>query len=153
MVLLSVVGSFFAQTAFLAGTGYIRETTRREMRRVGSIGLERMVREIRTAASPTGLDVLAMTASEFSFRDRYGDKVSYLYESGSVKRNTIELIESVNSFAFSYYERDATVCVNVNDLHSVGIEFSIARNEEEMPFRGTVFPQNFTSSAMWWSED
>ena len=57
MVLLGIMGSFFAQTAYLAGEGYIDVSTRQELLQAGSIGLERMVREIRTTATATGLSL------------------------------------------------------------------------------------------------
>jgi len=153
MVILGIMGSFFAQTAYLAGEGYIDVSRRQELLQAGSLGLERMVREIRSVATATGIDAQILQASAFTFRNKAGDTITYSYGSGTIERNSVPLVESVNSFSFSYYKSDGSAATSGNTLHRVEIAFILAKGGESIPFRATVFPQGFSPATTQWSEE
>ena len=162
MTILGVLGTFFANTMQIAGEAYHGVTVRQELLRDGRIALERMTREIRLVATATGVDATTLSASEFSFRDRYENTYTYTLSSGSIlrngvalvdsERNGVALVDSVASLAFGYYQKDGTTAASGNTLHSIEVAFSLSKNGETMPFRTTVAPPAFDSANTCWTE-
>ncbi len=152
MTILGVIGTFFANTMQIAGEAYHTVTVRQELLRDGRIALEKMTREIRLVATATGVDATTLSASEFSFRDRYENTYTYTLSSGSVLRNSVALVDSVASLAFGYYQKDGSAATSGNTLHSIEVAFSLSKNGETMPFRTTVVPPAFDSANTCWTE-
>jgi len=152
IVILSITGVFSAHFIATAAGTYLDVTIREDLVRGGKIGLERMVREIRGLASPTGFDVLSLSSQELSFRNAAGTTISYRFDGSAVLRNGVPLIEWVDSFSFKFFQRDGDSTLNANTLHSVEITFTLLRSGESIPFRATVYPSVFDKPFFWWHE-
>lgn len=152
MVLLGVFGSFFAQTVYVAGEAYRGVTTQEDLLRSGKIGLERMAREIRHVATPTGVDGTTLSSHEFSFRIWNGEAITYRFAENRISRNGVDLIECVDSFSFSYCKKDGTEALSGNELSCVEIAFTLRKGEESIPLRATLFPPAFANPVYRWYE-
>jgi len=152
MTILGVIGTFFAHTMQIAGEAYHGVTVRQELLRDGRIALEKMTRDMRLVATATAVDATTLSATEFSFRDRYENVYTYTLSGGSILRNGLALVDSVASLSFNYYEKDGTAATSGNSLNSIAVTFSLTKSGETVPFRTTVVPPAFEPADTCWTE-
>ncbi len=152
MTILGVIGTFFAHTMQIVGEAYNGVTIRQELLRDGRIALDRMTREIRLVATATSVDATTLSATKFSFRDRDENTYTYTLSNGSILQNGVALVDSVESLAFGYYQKDGSVATSGNSLHVIEVAFSLSKNGESVPFRATVIPPAFDAANTCWTE-
>jgi len=152
MVIVGILGSFFAQSIQTMGEAYKGVTTRQELLRDGRIALEMMTREIRIVATATGVDAVTLTTDEFSFRDRDENTYTYSHANGTLYRDSVVLVESVLSFALGYYQKDGSAATSGNNLHLIEVAFTLSKNGESVPFRATMAPPGFEAANTCWTE-
>lgn len=87
--------SYFTSTAYMQGDWQARTA------------IERLMREVRSIASGSGITNVSTT--NLTFTDVYGNSTSF-YQSGSqIFRNDQVLADSIQNLEFNYYDRNGTI--------------------------------------------
>src|SRR5712692_2206098 len=113
----------------------------------GTLALERMTRDLRTARSAA--DLTTIGASTISFVDVDGNTISYALSAGSVTRSqnggtAQPLAANVSSLAFTYLQNDGqTTAASSATVWYIAAAVTVASQNASTTFRGTVKPASF----------
>lgn len=140
----------------LAGVSsmYIKETIdlwsfltfRNEVVSGGRMALARMGREIRQIKDD--LSVYTATASEFEFDDINSNRINYRLAGNNLMRNSDILVSGVNSFTFTYYNKDNQVITtpevspDQTDIYRIDITFQIQSGDQAKTLGLQIYPRN-----------
>ena len=113
----------------------------------GTLALERMARDLRTARSAA--DLTTIGASTITFVDVDGNTISYALSAGSVTRSqnggtAQPLAANVSSLAFTYLQNDGqTTAASAATVWYIAAAVTVASQNASTTFRGTVKPASF----------
>ena len=162
IIILGIIG-WVASEAFLSSTkSVLTADSVREAAQENRLGIDRMVREIRTVRDDRC--IATATPTSFSFVDTENNAITYSWAgAGSpLMRNADTLIGNVSSLAFTYYNNAATpvditsgpplVCPGpvpptcdsacaATDIWAVNIDLTTQSGTETMRLRSQVHPR------------
>ena len=118
------------------------------------LAMNRMVREIRQVASITS--IYSATPERFQFGNVNGEDITFEKVAGSLKRNSDELADSVESLQFEYRDINNVLLTNVTivvnnpatpeaeetNIWRITINLTIKRANETVKFQDQVHPRN-----------
>src|SRR5712691_6885689 len=110
----------------------------------GTLALERMTRDLRTARSAA--DLTTIGASTITFVDVDGNTITYALSAGSVTRaqnggTAQPLAANVSNLAFTYLQNDGqSTAVTPATVWYIGVAVTVASQNASTTFRGLVKP-------------
>lgn len=112
------------------------------------LAIDRMVREIRQVASITS--IYSATPEILRFGNVNGEDITFEKVAGSLKRNSDELADNVESLQFEYRDKDNVVLTDTNivvapaatNIWRILITLTIKRANERVKFQDQVHPRN-----------
>ena len=147
IITLVIAGVLATIGATLMSSGFRSYFLGRELAQDGTLALERMTRDLRTARSAA--DLTTIGASTITFVDVDGNTISYALSAGSVTRSqnggtAQPLAANVSSLAFTYLQNDGqTTAASAATVWYIAAAVTVASQNASTTFRGTVKPASF----------
>ncbi|MBU1083978.1 MAG: type II secretion system GspH family protein, partial [Candidatus Omnitrophica bacterium] len=105
-----------------------------ELMQIGRVGMDDMVRNIKTATAFVTAD-----ASTLEFEDWEGTNIEYDLNGDTLEKDGDSLAEPIDSLTFTYYDSDGDITVDPLEVRSVEISMTVSDAE------GKTDPVTFTS--------
>jgi prepilin-type N-terminal cleavage/methylation domain-containing protein len=144
IVLVGIISGMGAILVMNGTQAYITEDQRAAVTDQGRLGIERMMREIRTIRGQSAADIPTWNAGALQFTDLTGNVISYAVGGGALTRNGTALAADISALTFSYFQRDgvtpATLAANI---WVIQINVTVTRGGESQTFRTRVHPRSF----------
>ena len=133
VMVIILVGIMFMVTAPLMvkiAEGWQIATVRTDWSESGMVAMDRMLREIRQAAS-----VVTATSSPpvFSFVDTSGNTITYSFSGGYLMRNSNQLAANVSNLTFTY--------TTPADIKSIAISLTFGTGLTKFTLQSGVYPR------------
>ena len=150
IITLVIAGVLATIGATLMSSGFRSYFLGRELARdaaQGTLALERMTRDLRTARSAA--DLTTIGASTITFVDVDGNTISYALSAGALTRSqnggtAQPLAANVSSLAFTYLQNDGqTTAASSATVWYIAAAVTVASQNASTTFRGTVKPASF----------
>ncbi len=145
IVVVGVISGIIGMLLLQGVQAFMAQDTKASITSQGRLAVERMVRDIRTIRSRTGVDIPVMTGATLSFVDTSGNPIVYTSAAGSVTRNGVALATPhATGVTFSYFQQNGTPAVSAAQVWVIQVDLSFAGTNEAQDFRVRVHPRNLT---------
>ena len=145
IVLVGIISGIGAMFVMRGTQAYVAQDQRAAITDQGRLGIERMIREMRTIRSQTAADIPTWNATTFQFTDLTGTSITYSMAAGALTRNGTPLAGNIAALTFSYLKRDgATAATAASNIWVIQISVTLTRGGESQTFRTRVHPRVFT---------
>src|SRR5437879_1172951 len=150
IITLVIAGVLATIGATLLSSGFRSYFLGRELARdaaQGTLALERMTRDLRTARSAA--DLTTIGASTITFVDVDGNTISYALSAGALTRSqnggtAQPLAANVSSLTFTYLQNDGqTTAASAATVWYIAAAVTVTSQHASTTFRGTVKPASF----------
>ena len=137
IALLSLVLLAFAPYFRTTLRSWELEDRRFEILQNARVGMDDMVRTIRTAVS---FDTI--NSDDFEIEDGDGNNIEFKKTGNTLRKDNTALAEPIDDLTFTYYDSDGNTTTDENEVHLVKISMTISDSE------GKVSPVTFNSYAV-----
>ena len=145
IVLVGIISGIGAIFVMKGTQAYVAQDQRAAITDQGRLGIERMIREIRTIRSQTATDIPTWNATTFQFTDLTATSITYTLAAGTLTRNGTALAGNITALGFSYLQRDGvTAATAASNIWGIQISVTLTRGGETQTFRTRVHPRSFT---------
>jgi len=145
IVILGIISTFVGMFMFYDVNMYKHVKSGTEDVQESRMAVQRMSTELRQIASSDSISSANQTSIQFY--DVEGDQILYQYSGGILFRNGAQMLNSVKTFQFSYFDNsESQLSVPVSDhedIRYIKVELEKYVNGKAIQISTRIFPRNF----------
>lgn len=143
IIVITLSGILMAVVTTILATGFSAYMTGKNILDAdaqGRLGIERMVRDIRTISSPTS--IATASSSQLVFTDFGGTSITYQLSGTTLQRNSNALADGVQSLTFNYYDKDGNTTATTSLIRYIAISLNVTQGNTNYTLSTAVYPRD-----------